>query len=86
MWKNGACCYYYSNGHPGTRLKWMSSSFLETFAVVAVIMSAGMSFHMLTTLWLNVNLRRSNPDRPFFSFRECSRILELSAIWKKSRH
>ncbi len=86
MLKNGAYCYYYSGGHPGRRLKWASSSFLKTFAVGAATMSAGKSIHMFTTLWLNVNLRRSSLDRYFFSFRECPRSLEVSAIWKNSRH
>ncbi len=86
MLKNGACCYYYSGGHPGWRLKCASSSFLKIFAVGAVTMSAGRSFHILTTLWLNVNLRRSSLGRSFFSFKECPRSLEVSAICKTSRH
>ncbi len=76
MLKNGACCYYYSGGHPGISLKWASSSFLKIFVVGAVTMSAGRSFHMFTTLCLNVNLRRSSLVRSFFSFRECPRSLE----------
>ncbi len=80
------CCYYYSGGHPGTCLKWASISFLNTFAVGAVTMSAGKSFDMFTTLWLNVKLSNSSLDHSFLSFRECPRIQEVSAIWKKSRH
>ncbi len=36
-------------------------------AVGAETMSAGRSFHMFITLWLNVNLRRSGLDRSFTS-------------------
>ncbi len=86
MRKNGACCYYYSDGHPGRRLKLASSSFLKTFVVGAVTTFVGRSFHKFTTLWLNVNLRNSSLDRFFFIIRECPRSLEVSAIWMKSRH
>ncbi len=86
MLKIGAFCYYTSSGQPERRLTWASSIFLKTHAVGAVTMSAGRSFHMLTTLWLNVNLRRSSLGRSFFSFRECLRSLEVSIIWKMSRH
>ncbi len=82
MLKNGACCYYYSGGHPGWRLKRASTSYFKTFAVGAVTMSAGRSFtYSLPFGWMQTCL-----DSSFFSFRECPRSLEVSAIWKKSRH
>ncbi len=83
--KNGACCYYYSAGHLRRLLKWASSKLLKAFSLGAVTTSAGRSFHMFTTLWLNVNLRRSSLDHSYFIFRECPRSLEVSAIRSKLR-
>ncbi len=83
--KQGRCCSY-SGDRLGRFFRWASSLFLNTFTEEAVTTSAGRSFHICTTLWLKVNLRRSSLDRSFRSFSGCPRSLEVSAIWKKSCH
>ncbi len=47
--------------------------FLNAFTDEAVTTSAGRSFHICTTLWRKVNLRRSSLDRSFRSFSGCPR-------------
>ncbi len=44
------------------------------------------SCHVFSTLWMEVNLRRSSRDRSFHSFSGCPRSLEVSAIRKKFSH
>ncbi len=50
MQKNGARCYFCSDGHPVRRLKWAFNSFLKAFVVGDVKMSVGRPFRMFTTL------------------------------------
>ncbi len=80
--KDGVFCCGYSGDRLGRFFRWASSLFLNIFTEEAVTTSAGRSFHILTTLWLKVNLHRSSLDRSFRSFSECPRRLEVSAIWR----
>ncbi len=84
--KDGAFCCGYSGDRLGRFFRWALSLILNVFTDEAVTTSAGRSFHIFTTLWLKVNLRRSSLDRSFRSFSGCPRSPELSAIWKKSCH
>ncbi len=79
--KQGRCGY--SGDRLGRFFRWASSLFLNIFRDEAVTTSAGRSFHIFTTLWLKVNLRKSSLDRSFRSFSGCPRSLEVSAIWKR---
>ncbi len=81
---DGAFCCGYSGDRLGRFFRWAPSLVLNIFE--AVTTSSGRSFHIFTTLWLKVNLRRSSLDRSFRSFSGCARSLEVSAIWKKSCH
>ncbi len=54
--------------------------------VSVVKMSSGRSFHVFTTLWLKIHLRRTSLVRSFFCLRECPRSPEVPAIWKKWLH
>ncbi len=67
-------------------LRHTSCWFLNTLTVEAVTTPACRLFQIFTTLWPKVNLRRSSLDRSFVSYRECPRSLDVSAIWKMSRH
>ncbi len=84
--KDGSYCCGYSGDRIGRFFRWASSLVLNIFTAEAVTTSSCRSFHIFTTLWLKVNLRRSSLDRSFRSFSECPRSLEVSAIWKKSCH
>ncbi len=79
------CCGY-SGDRLGRFLWWASSLFFDASIDEAVTTSVGRSFHIFTTLWLKVNLRRSSLDRFFLSFRGWPRSLEVSAFWRKFRH
>ncbi len=87
MRKYGAFCCGYSNNRLRRFLRWASSLFLNALTVEGRNNVCGqVTPHIHYLLWLKVNLRRSSLDIAFLSFRECPRSLELSAIWKKSRH
>ncbi len=77
--KDGAFCCGYSGYRQGRFFRWASSLFLNIFTEESVTTSAGRPFHIFTTLWLRVNLRRSSLDRFFRSFSGCPRSLEVSA-------
>ncbi len=66
--RDGAFCCGYSGDRLGGFFRWASNLFLNIFTDEAVATSAGRSFHIFTTLWLKVNLRRSSLDRSFRSF------------------
>ncbi len=84
--KDGAFYCGYSGDRLGRFFRRESSLFLNIFTEEAVTTSVGRSFHIFTTLWLKINLRRSSLDRSFRSFSGCPHSLEVSAIWKKSYH
>ncbi len=56
--KDGAFCCGYSGDRLGRFFRWASSLFLNIFTDEAVTTSAGRSFHIFTTVWLKVTLRR----------------------------
>ncbi len=73
------------------RLLWRSSRevfrwALNAFTDEAITTSAGRSFHIFTSLWLKVNLRRSSLDRSFRRLSGGHRSLEVSAMWKMFCH
>ncbi len=63
-------------------LRCASSWLLKT----PIIKTVTTNVHMFTLFWLKANFRRFCPTRSFFSFRECSRNLEVIATWKKLLH
>ncbi len=64
---DGAFCCGFSGDRLGKFFRWASSLVLNIFTDEAVTTSSGRSFHIFTTLWLKVNLRRSSLDRSFRS-------------------
>ncbi len=84
--KDVAFCCGYSGYRLWRFLRWASSLFLNALTDEAVKTSAGRLLHILTTLWLKENLRRSSLDRSFLRLRGWPRSVEVSTIWKKSRH
>ncbi len=73
--KDVAFCCGYSGDRLGRFLRWASRLSLNALTDEAVTTSADWSFHIFTTLWLKVNLRRSSLNRPFLSFRGCPRSI-----------